>query len=420
MTPRHLPSSFRPYTPEERAEVALQSLAYAKAARSTVAERHARLLWPSAEIAAEVPSGPPIAHLAEPEPHPEPVDGAALLDEFTATLNRYLVLTSHAATTLALWALHTWVAEALASSPRLALISPEPQSGKTTVLRALSLLVPRPLYTVHGRATALMRLIDVLRPTLLLDDAERWLLQNRILRAAITAGFASDGKLLRHSRNVFELPALSCFGPCALALNWRVPEDISRRGIALKLERMPDSEARARLDSAVRPGQGEALRAKAVRWAQDARERITSTAPPELPLPSIARTNWRPFLLIAEAAGGPWPDRARAAALALSTASEARSESIDLLEDIRAAFIQADCDRLTSEALIKLLVADPERPWRELKLTPRRVADRLSRYAIHPRTLRLSDGFQRGYHAADFAGAFARYLGPIVREEDVT
>jgi putative DNA primase/helicase len=415
-------SNFRPYTPEERADVALQSLAYVRAARSTVAERHARLLWPSAEVAAEVPSGPPIAHLAEPEPWREPIDGAALLDEFAATLNRYLVLSDQAVTTLALWALHTWAAEALGGSPRLALISPEPQSGKTTALRALSLLVPRPLFTVHGRATALMRMIDVLRPTLLLDDAERWLLQNRILRAAINAGFACDGKLLRHSRNVFELPAISCFSPCAIALNWRVPDDIAKRGIAVVLSPMGEHETRERLDHVAAPGVGEELRAKAVRWSRDLSERIAEIAPPLAPLSSRARVTWHPLLRVAEAAGGDWPRRAMAAAIEISASSFARSESVELLDDIRTIFTQAECDRLTSESLIKLLTANPERPWSEIekgrRLTPRGLALRLSRYAIRPRTLRLSDGFARGYLASDFTTAFTHYLSPLVPRDD--
>src|SRR5262249_44446186 len=117
-----------PYTVEEHRRSSQRSLLYAKAARESTAMRYATLLWPSAEVEAVVPSGTPLQNLAEPEPHAEPVDGAALLEEFAATLNRYLAIQKYKATALALWALHTWAAPALAVSPRLALVSPEPQA----------------------------------------------------------------------------------------------------------------------------------------------------------------------------------------------------------------------------------------------------------------------------------------------------
>ncbi|MBI1211316.1 MAG: DUF3631 domain-containing protein [Alphaproteobacteria bacterium] len=398
-------STFRPYTVEEHRRVSRDSLLYAKAARESTAVRYAMLLWPSADVESVVPSGAPLQHLAEPEPHAAAQDGAALLDEFTGVLGKYLALNVHAETTLALWALHTWVANALGASPRLALISPEPQSGKSTALRALSLLVPRPLFAVHGRTAALTRIVDVLRPTLLLDDADKWVLQNWLLRATIAAGAARDTKLLRPTRTPFELPAVNCFSPCALALTWRVPDDLAKRCIAVIMRPAGDHEPRERLDVIPPYAGGDALRAKAVRWANDNAERLAKIALAEPPLSRRARVTWRPLLLLAEAAGGDWPAKARAAAIEISTSSAARSQSVELLDDIRAAFVETQCDRLTSEALIKLLTANAERPWAEKKLTPRALALQLSRYHISPRTLRLSDGFARGYLASDFADA---------------
>src|SRR5690242_16765189 len=94
--------TFRPFTVDEHRRTSRESLLYAKAAREGRAIKYAMLLWPTPETEAVVPSGAPLAHLAEPEPHAEPVDGAALLCEFAASLNRYLVVSEHAATTLAL------------------------------------------------------------------------------------------------------------------------------------------------------------------------------------------------------------------------------------------------------------------------------------------------------------------------------
>jgi len=410
-------STFRPYTVEEHRRASQDSLLFAKAARESAAVYYAMLLWPTAETEALVPSGAPLANLAEPEPHAEAVDGAALLDEFAATLARYLVLPRHKAATLALWALHSWAAPLLGVSPRLALISPEPQAGKTTALRALSLLVPRPLFALHGRTPALTAFVEAVRPTLLLDDADKWVLQNRRLRAMIVAGAARDTKLLRITHTASELPVINCFSPCALALSWHVPDDLAKRCIAVAMTPAGELETRERLDAVPPPAAGDALRAKAVRWIADNAERLAMLQIPEPPLAPRAREAWRPLLRLAEAAGGEWPTRAREAAIEISQSNPARSESIELLDDIRAAFTEQQVNRLTSESLIKHLAANPERPWAEKKLTPRRLADLLSRHAIRPRSLRLADSIQRGYHAADFTEAFTRYLTPTPREE---
>ena len=49
-----------------------------------------------------------------------------------------------------------------------------------------------------------------------------------------------------------------------------------------------------------------------------------------------AEDSWEPLLIIAEAAGGRWPERARAATQALSTEEDTtQSRGIDLLGDVR-------------------------------------------------------------------------------------
>jgi hypothetical protein len=46
--------------------------------------------------------------LPEPRPWPTPVDGAKLLDELSATIRKYMVMTVEAVHTVALWVLFTW------------------------------------------------------------------------------------------------------------------------------------------------------------------------------------------------------------------------------------------------------------------------------------------------------------------------
>jgi putative DNA primase/helicase len=388
----------------------------AHAARAVIAERQARQLWP--ERAPRSEDDPPLpvrTPLAEPEPWPEPVDAAQLLTDIARLIERHLYLPEHGATLLALWALHAWVPAAGAISPRLALTSAEAQSGKSTALRLLSALTPRPLLAMHARAVPLIRTIDFLAPTLLFDDAERWVWPNRVLRATLVAGAAADAKFLRESKNPFEMPALSCFAPCAFTVSGRIPLDVARRAITLTLRPALGQEQRPRFNP--RSAEAEPLIAQAVRWSRDAAATLSETQPEPTNLPRGQRELWQPLLAIAHIAGADWPERADAAALALGTVADTRSLGIELLDDIRIAYGH-EFERLPTLELIKMLTANLERPWARMangrELSPRDLAQMLAPFGIHPRYMRFADGLARGYLARDFADAFARYLGPRV------
>lgn len=85
----------------------------------------------------------PIAFL-DPEPWPDAVDGAALLEAIASSLSRHVALPPHAADAIALWVLFAHALDAANIAPILALISPEKRCGKTTTVSLLTKLVPRP------------------------------------------------------------------------------------------------------------------------------------------------------------------------------------------------------------------------------------------------------------------------------------
>jgi hypothetical protein len=76
-----------------------------------------------------------------PVPDGEDIDGAGLLDDVAAFLRAYVASpASHAAVAVTLWAAHTHLSARFESAPRLALLSPEKQCGKSRVLELLDLL----------------------------------------------------------------------------------------------------------------------------------------------------------------------------------------------------------------------------------------------------------------------------------------
>src|SRR5437899_12061019 len=101
----------------------------------------------------------------------ENVNGALLLDELESLLTRFVILPPFAAETLALWIRHTYAFELRDVSTYLGIESPEKRCGKTTLLSVLNRLVNRPVAAANISPSAFFRVIEEMRPTLLIDEA---------------------------------------------------------------------------------------------------------------------------------------------------------------------------------------------------------------------------------------------------------
>jgi putative DNA primase/helicase len=71
--------------------------------------------------------------LFEPEPWPEEVDGGDLLDRIAGALCRHVVMPPHAAEAVTLWAVHCHAFELWRHTPRLGVLAPEKECGKSTL-----------------------------------------------------------------------------------------------------------------------------------------------------------------------------------------------------------------------------------------------------------------------------------------------
>ena len=131
--------------------------------------------------------------LPEIEPWPVTINGAALLSEIRDVIRQYLVLPSGGAEVLALWAIHTHIFECFGHSPRLAITSPEKGCGKTTTLDVLAELVARPLCTSNATVSAVFRIVEMAKPTLLIDEADTFLKENDELRGILKC-WAPEGR----------------------------------------------------------------------------------------------------------------------------------------------------------------------------------------------------------------------------------
>lgn len=367
--------------------------------------------------------------LSDPEPWPDPVDGAVLLGELVRTFTRYVALPEGAATALALWVLHAHAHNAAAVSPILAITSPEKRCGKTTLLHVLGALVPRPLPASNITPAALFRAVERFGPTLLVDEADTFIREREELRGVLNSGHARASAVVVRavaSGDDYEAVAFSTWAPKAVALidsGTTLPDTLRDRSIELRMRRRAPGEEveRLRLD---RLGELEPLRRRCARWASDHLEPLRQ-ADPSVPneLHDRATDNWRPLFAIADAAVGTWPERARRAAMVLSTGREddEASAAVLLLGDLRRLFEERGVDRLASRDVVEALARMEDRPWPEWRrgnpITTRQLARLLRPFELAPSALWIDGKTQRGYEREHFRDPFLRYLGGADRKD---
>lgn len=359
----------------------------------------------------------------EDDPWPWPVDdGAALLDDLAATLNRYCILPEYGAVTLALWTVFSYAYDVFYIAPMLALTSAVKRCGKTTTLAIISHLVPKALFSSNVTPSALFRAVELWRPTLLIDEADTFIKNSEELRGIINSGHTrTSAKIIRTEGEGAnrEPKCFSTWAPKVYAMIGTPPDTIEDRSIVLKLRRKGPGETveRIRLDRL--PQETLNIRRQIERWTADNLEDMRASEP-KTPGPSKlndrAADNWRPLLAIADLAGGEWPELARQAAITVSGSSvnDDSSEREMLLADIRRVFQARKTDRLFSANVVSALVEMEDRPWPEWKrglpLSAASLASLLKSFGIHPKKLRQGSETKQGYERKAFSDAFSRYL----------
>ena len=128
---------------------------------------------------------------------------------------------------------------------------------------------------------------------------------------------------------------------------------------------------------------------------------------------------WEPLLAIADLAGGEWPQRARAAAVALCARSTSEDESIGvrLLSDLHDVFelqgLRSDLGPQTCSPRWSPTRKRPGTSGKQGKpLSARSLAGLLRRHHIRSRTIRIGDETAKGFLAEQFEEAWKRYLPP--------
>lgn len=373
----------------------------------------------------------PEAEAARPRVEVRREDGAAILEEVERTMRRYVhYFSGHQPVAVALWAAHTHAIEVFDTTAYVHFTSPEPESGKTRNLEVLEHLVARAWLVEEPSEAVMFRKIDAEQPTVLLDEVDALWSSNgdgrENLRALLNAGYRRGAKVPRCVGDGAGLQTQDFAVFCAKAFAGikELPGTVATRCVPIRLQRRAKGEKVERFRLRHARAELAPIRDRLDAWVSLVAPELGS-AEPDLPeaLSDRQQDCWEPLLAVADAAGGDWPKRARAAAVALHGHDPAAEPSTGtlLLECIHDVFADADAPWLATEVLLGALVdceAGPAAEWwaRALKDgntkgPAAKLAHKLKPYGIKPGQKKVADKKERGYMRGDFDAVFSRYLG---------
>jgi putative DNA primase/helicase len=308
-------------------------------------------------------------------PWEEPVtDLGAVLDELVEELGRYMSASLLFLNTTALWSVLAHLLQrddlGINISPRLAIQSPDKRCGKTTLLEAISCVVPKPDMLTSLTPAALFRTADEFRPTFLIDEADILMRKDAAgdLLMILNTGYRRKGanvvRMEKRADGGYNRVRFRTFTGMAFAGIKKLPDTLQDRSIVVSLQRASAGELKAHLtdgDSAVLND----ICRKLTRWRADLADLPKIDRP--LALANRLGDNWYPMRQIAALAGGEWPARAMAAALgdADTDVSDGQSALESLLDAIWRVFHATKKVRIHTRDLVGELLAMDEGKWKE-------------------------------------------------------
>jgi putative DNA primase/helicase len=353
---------------------------------------------------------------------PEPVDGAELLDEMSATIKRHIVLTDAQADTVALWCVYTHGYTAFRIAPRLGIRAPTHGCGKSELLMRIERLVARPLPCDNITPAVLFRLIETSHPTLLLDELDNNLPENKsALLGVMNAGYNAKGMVYRCVRDDNDVRGFSVFGPFAYAMIGQSVGSFNSRSIPIDMRRATPAE-KAPLAS-FEDGNSEyqrltVLGRKAARWVNDYVNELKAAQPDMGKLVNRPADNWKPLFAVAGLAGGGWSERARASAQSSAEVQDKQSLVEELFADIKAILEPEEktaTEEITSKQLVDQLVSIEGERWAEYgkqqkPITQNALARLIKDFGIRPIDVGLEHARRKGYKRWQFREVFEAYL----------
>jgi hypothetical protein len=351
------------------------------------------------------------------------VPGHELLDEVHATLTSFIIFPGeHASVAYTLWIAATHAQPKWEHATRFVFNSPMKRCGKTRAQEVGRELAHRVISTVNISPAALVRSIDETDPpTLFIDEADTIFGKRKEetaedLRGIINSGHSRGWPYLRWNMKTRELEECQTYAMALLAGIGALPDTIEDRAIVISLRRRAPGETVAQWRNRRVVPRLRQLHDRLHAWVHSL---DLDEIDLDLPVEDRDADKWEPLVAIADAAGGDWGKRARAACLVLCGA-ETTGDGTDgeqLLADLEQVWETSDGGPVTAmstESILKKLEALDESPWGERAngkpLAAREVAKLLRPFGVRSITIKISKDYTpKGYKHEDLAPVWARY-----------
>lgn len=370
-----------------------------------------RLAAEQATKPAEDLQGRPL-QLAWPEPWPEPVKLADVLDEVVAAIRRHVVVTPEQADAVAIWIAWTYVHHHCDIAPPLGVTSPTKQCGKSTLLDVIHCLSARAIVTNNITSAAVFRTIERAAPlTLIFDEADTFLPGKEELRGILDSGHRRElAFVVRVVGEDMEPRQFSTFSAKAFGCIGKLPPTLEDRAIPIRMERRRKEDKITRLTKKWRLVLRELTRRIFTATdSEELRAALGETEPAMPPLGSDrARDNWEPLIIVADYAGRDWPARARRAAVVIAGELDGEDINERFIRDVASVFHDGE-DELSATEIAERLVLIEESPWatynRGRPISPDQAGRRLRGFGLTVKR----DKKSRKYSKDDIFNVAAKY-----------
>jgi Protein of unknown function (DUF3631) len=319
-------------------------------------------------------------------------------DQLLDIIVRHVDADPHYLVGIALWALHTHIFHQYAKTPRLAILSPVHNCGKSTVLDILSAMVWNPKKTADPTVATLFRLAN--DHTLLLDEVDNMSII-RNMRSILNDGHSKGGSVTRTGKDG-EVISYPVYGPVALAGIGRLPATLMSRSIIVRIHRSAKVLERFKISEQYYAPQ-------LAKWAKQ----VNLNQNPKMPSVLTGRDadKWRPLIAIADS----FNRGVMARRMALNFLKESDNPDIkeSLLRDTQKVFNTLKTSILTTDILCQKLREDKEGEYEidyvEYKVTKRVIGNLLSEFQLRSKPHRYGANVKRCWFRADFEAMWKKY-----------
>ena len=233
---------------------------------------------------------------------------ASKLDYISQTIrDRVIFQSKYEPDAITLWIAGTYLIDHWTRFPKLLIVSPERECGKTTALEAIEGFVFKGKMAFSITAAALTRCIEKDAPTLFIDEADLTLQDNKQLQAIINAGHTRRSAVRILSDEAagkkWEPKEMSLWCPQVIAGIGDFEDTLISRSISIGLRRKGINEEIIYLDDRYFDDQAE-MRSFLENWSNAIDPEVLLRVPP-VPdgVGNRMRDNWLPLLQIAQLAG---------------------------------------------------------------------------------------------------------------------